>query len=79
MLDAFIIEQIKKREEERQREEHRPGLQLPIPEAPWPEPKKEKQGYHDPAYNSTEEEPTHDSPAQRDEDEGQRGVIIIDL
>ena len=33
MLDAFVIEEIKRREQERHREE-RPSLDLPVPPAP---------------------------------------------
>ena len=36
MLDAFIIEQIRKREE-RAREQQRPFLELPLPSQPRPE------------------------------------------
>lgn len=32
MLDAYIIEQIRKREEERRRIYERPALELPLPE-----------------------------------------------
>lgn len=34
MLDAYIIEQIRKREEERRRIYERPALELPLPEPP---------------------------------------------
>lgn len=36
MLDAYIIDQIRRREEERRRINERPALQLPIPEPPPP-------------------------------------------
>lgn len=32
MLDAFIIEKIKRREDERRREEQRPAIQIPLPQ-----------------------------------------------
>ena len=32
MLDAFIIEQLKKRDEELEQDEERPMLRLPLPE-----------------------------------------------
>jgi hypothetical protein len=32
MLDAYIIEQIRRREEERRRINERPAIQLPLPE-----------------------------------------------
>ena len=41
MLDAYIIEQIRKREEERRRIHERPALQLPIEHDPRPRPKVE--------------------------------------
>ena len=47
MLDAYIIEQIRKREEERRRIHERPRLELPLAE---PVPSEESEG--------AEEEPT---------------------
>jgi hypothetical protein len=52
MLDAFIIEEIKRREQERR--ERRPRLELPIPEPP---PRRQD---------------------RRQDDQPQRGVLIID-
>ncbi len=37
MLDAYIIDQIRKREEESRRIYERPALQLPLPPLPPPE------------------------------------------
>lgn len=37
MLDAFIIEEIKRRERE-QRHEDRPSVELPVPPPDWPPP-----------------------------------------
>ncbi len=56
MLDAFIIDQIKKRE--RQHDDRRPQLELPLPSEP---------------------RPANESPAQEQEPEGERGVVIIDF
>jgi hypothetical protein len=53
MLDAFIIEEIKKRE--REQESQRPRIELPLPE---PTPQRQNDG--------------------RDEEQPERGVIIID-
>jgi hypothetical protein len=55
MLDAFIIEELKRREDERRKQE-RPTLEVP------------------------EDEDTRDpgDEAAHDEQDGQRGVIIID-
>ena len=36
MLDAYIIDQIRRREEERRRINERPALELPLPEPPPP-------------------------------------------
>ena len=36
MLDAYIIDQIRRREEERRRISERPALELPLPEPPPP-------------------------------------------
>ncbi len=58
MLDAFIIEQIRKRD--RQEVDERPTIQLPLP---------------------SERERTDDDKGSRpsQDDEGQRGVIVIDF
>lgn len=47
MLDAYIIEQLRKREEERRRHEERPHLELPI--YPEPPPDKEVEEKPEPA------------------------------
>ena len=49
MLDAYIIEQIRKREEERRRIYERPALELPLPEEPPRRREREK----------PEDEPSH--------------------
>jgi len=54
MLDAFIIEEIKKRE--RDQESQRPRIELPLPE---PTPQRQNDG-------------------RDDEEQPERGVIIID-
>ncbi len=54
MLDAYVIEEIKRRERERGRDD-RPAVELPLP-APPPERDRER----------------------RDDDRGDRGVVIID-
>lgn len=66
MLPPFIIDQIRRREEEeRLRDEQQPRLELPIDAFP-PKPRPE---YRDPAEGDEAEEP--DAP--------ERGVIILDL
>jgi hypothetical protein len=54
MLDAFIIEEIKKRE--REQENQRPRIELPLPE---PRPQRQNEG-------------------REDDEQPERGVIIID-
>ncbi len=54
MLDAFIIEEIKRRDRERSRDD-RPVVELPVPQ---PAPNRE--------------------PRRDDDDDGNRGVVIID-
>jgi hypothetical protein len=68
MLDAFIIEELKKREEQRRRElDRRPVLELPIDE-------------DDPCRESEKEEPILDDPCDDDQDDKRgRGVVIIDF
>jgi hypothetical protein len=53
MLDAYVIEEIKRRERDKGRDD-RPVVELPLP-PPVPEP-----------------------PPERDDDRGDRGVVIID-
>ncbi len=55
MLPPFIIEQIRKREEEVRRDNDRPVVRVPI------------------------DEPPPMMPEPRDDDEDNRGVVIIDL
>ena len=54
MLDAFIIEEIKKRE--REQDNQRPRIELPLPE---PKPQRQNEG-------------------REDDEQPERGVIIID-
>lgn len=49
MLDAYIIEQIRKRDEERRRIYERPALELPLPEE---RPRRRER-------DETDEEPSH--------------------
>jgi hypothetical protein len=65
MLPPFIIEQIRRREEQERKQYEQPQLELPISPS----------GPTDPGGRPSQ--PGH--PRRRDEDEGQRGVIILDL
>lgn len=65
MLPPFIIEQIRRREEQERKQYEQPQLELPISPS----------GPSHPSHPGGA--PAH--PKRRDEDEGQRGVIILDL
>ncbi|HEX2675849.1 MAG TPA: hypothetical protein VHM19_04400 [Polyangiales bacterium] len=56
MLNPFIIDQIKKREQEERRRDRQPVIELPVPMPTAPR-----------------------RPTTSDEEEGERGVVIIDL
>lgn len=56
MLPPFIIEQIRRREEEERKQYEQPQLELPVSPSPPREPKRREES-----------------------DEGQRGVIILDI
>lgn len=49
MLDAYIIEQIRKREEERRRIHERPALELPLERLPPEPPEKEEDREEEPS------------------------------
>ncbi|MCL2724120.1 MAG: hypothetical protein FWD69_06740 [Polyangiaceae bacterium] len=59
MLPPFIIEQIRRREEEERKRHERPQLELPVSPAQRPPPKRRED--------------------REDPDQGQRGVVIVDL
>lgn len=66
MLDAFIIEQIRRREEqESDRARHENRLQLPVPYA-----------YEDPSHNQPQRR--GDEPPEPTHDHG-RGVVVVDF
>lgn len=56
MLPPFIIEQIRRREEDERKQYEQPQLELPVAPAHPPQPKR-----------------------REDSEDGQRGVIILDL
>ncbi len=58
MLDSFIIEELRKREEERRRDAERPRLELPL---------------------HPDRDPYDDRDRPRDDEGGNRGVVIIDI
>ncbi|HEY3352213.1 MAG TPA: hypothetical protein VGQ83_03125 [Polyangia bacterium] len=70
MLDPWIIEEIRRREDEERRDD-RPVLEVPrdIPEYP---PEHEGRDEHD-------HEHEHDHDHERKKDEDRRGVVIVDF
>jgi hypothetical protein len=69
MLEPWIIEQIRRREEEERRRNERPQLEIPMGDERW--------------RRRPDDEPENDTERDRDEDkepeDGQRGVVIIDM
>ncbi len=63
MLEPWIIEQIRRREEEERRRNERPQLEVPIRDDRWKHP------------SGDEEERKKD----KDDEGGDRGVVIIDF
>jgi hypothetical protein len=66
VLEPWIIEQIRRREEEARRRNERPRLEIPIRDERWrPDPDREDRD---------------DKPDdQRDDDKPERGVVIIEM
>ena len=63
MLEPWIIEQIRRREEEARRRDERPRLEIPIRDERWkPDPEKDEK-----------------DEDERDEDKPERGVVIIEM
>ena len=64
MLEPWIIEQIRRREEEARRRDERPRLEIPIRDERWkPEPDR----------------PEGEEDRSDDEDKPERGVVIIEM
>ena len=63
MLEPWIIEQIRRREEEERRRQEQPRLEIPVRDERWKRDRPE---------DEEEEE-------KKDRDEGNRGVVIIDM
>jgi hypothetical protein len=63
VLEPWIIEQIRRREEEARRRNERPRLEIPIHDERWkPDPERDEK-----------------DEDERDEDKPERGVVIIDM
>ena len=65
MLEPWIIEQIRRREEEERRRQEQPRLEIPSRDDHW---KRERP--------EDEEDPDGE---KKDREEGNRGVVIIDM
>lgn len=63
MLEPWIIEQIRRREEEERRRQERPRLDIPLRDERW---KPEREG-------------DEGDDEDKDRDKGDRGVLIIDI
>ena len=64
MLEPWIIEQIRRREEEERRRQEQPRLEIPVRDERW---KRDR-----PEDEEEDEE-------KKDREEGNRGVVIIDM
>jgi hypothetical protein len=64
MLEPWIIEQIRRREEEERRRNERPQLEIPLRDERWKRPARDEEG---------------DEEKDRDDEGGERGVVIIPL
>ena len=65
MLEPWIIEQIRRREEEERRRQEQPRLEIPVRDERWKRDRPE---------DEEEEE-----KEKKDREEGNRGVVIIDM
>ena len=64
MLEPWIIEQIRRREEEARRRNERPRLEIPI---------------HDERWKPEPDRPDREEDKSDDDDKPERGVVIIDM
>ena len=64
MLEPWIIEQIRRREEEERRRHEQPRLEIPA---------------HDERYKRERPEDEEEEDKEKDRDDGNRGVVIIDI
>jgi len=64
VLEPWIIEQIRRREEEERRRHEQPRLEIPI---------------RDERYKRDRPEDEEDEDEKKDRDEGNRGVVIIEI
>jgi hypothetical protein len=80
MLEPWIIEQIRRREEEERRRNERPQLEIPAVDERgehenWRK-KKEDRGDQDKDRGDRND---RDDPSKKDDDQPERGVMIIDF
>ena len=67
MLEPWIIEQIRRREEEARRRNERPRLEIPLHDDRW-KPDTDRP-----------DRPERDEDSSDDEEKSERGVVIIDM
>ena len=63
MLEPWIIEQIRRREEEERRRQEQPRLEIPVRDERWKRDRPEDE----------------EDEEKKDPEEGNRGVVIIDM
>lgn len=63
MLEPWIIEQIRRREEEERRRQEQPRLEIPVRDERWKPDRPEDE----------------EDEEKKDREEGNRGVVIIDM
>ena len=63
MLEPWIIEQIRRREEEERRRQEQPRLEIPVRDDRWKRDRPEDE----------------EDEEKKDREEGNRGVVIIDM
>lgn len=63
MLEPWIIEQIRRREEEERRRQEQPRLEIPVRDERWKRDRPEDE----------------EDEEKKDREEGNRGVVIIDM
>jgi hypothetical protein len=71
MLEPWIIEQIRRREEEERQGHQRPRLEIPT--------REERDGWHDPEEKEDRDQRREREREKRNDENPERGVTIIDF
>jgi hypothetical protein len=71
MLEPWIIEQIRRREEEERQGHQRPRLEIPT--------REERDGWHDPEETEDRDQRKEREREKRNDENPERGVTIIDF